>query len=63
MLIPVTCINCKVRFNIEVDYEDYFYWKEGMSVQKSFPYLSADERELLISRVCGKCFDSLFPED
>jgi hypothetical protein len=31
----------------------------AVSVQECFPYLSADERELMISGMCGSCFDNL----
>lgn len=30
------------------------------SVQELFPYLSDNQRERLISGICGKCFDAMF---
>jgi hypothetical protein len=38
-------------------------WKEGMLIQDAMPELSADERQLLISGTCGKCWDKMFQED
>ena len=32
----------------------------GVLVQDAFPSLSPEEREQMISGICGKCFDSLF---
>ena len=29
-------------------------------IQDIFPYLNADERELLISNTCAKCWDDMF---
>lgn len=32
-------------------------------VQELFPYLTADERELLLNGFCGPCFDSFCPPE
>lgn len=59
--IKVTCFKCKKEYTINVTEDDYLNWKEGgMLVQDAFPYLSANERELLMSRICGTCFDKMF---
>ena len=42
---------------------DYLDWSEGELVQIAFPYLSAEERETLISGICPKCWDETFGED
>ena len=42
------------------DLEDY---QNEELIQNAFPYLTPDERELIISRICGKCFDKMFGED
>lgn len=39
---------------------DFKEWESGQPIQSVAPYLSEDERELLISGVCGKCFDDMF---
>jgi hypothetical protein len=39
---------------------DYERWQNGEHIQNVAPYLSADDRELLISGMCGKCFDEIF---
>lgn len=33
------------------------------NIQDIFPDLSADDREILISGICGSCYDKLFSED
>ena len=32
-------------------------------IQNAMPNLSADDRELLISGICGPCFDKMFPPE
>ena len=39
---------------------DYEAWENGKLIQDVMPYLSADEREVLISGICGPCFDKMF---
>ena len=46
-----------------VSNHDLKRWEDGELIQDAMPYLSAGERELLISGVCGKCFDKMFEED
>ena len=36
--------------------------KSGKLIQNFFPKLTPGEREILISGICGKCFDKMFPE-
>lgn len=61
--IQVSCLNCHKDYSLEVLAEDVIKYKNGAFVQDAFPYLSADERELLISKTCGACFDEMFGED
>ena len=56
------CSRCKQPQTIYVYKEDWDAWLGGKVIQEAFPYLSADERELLISGICGTCFDNMFKE-
>lgn len=59
-----TCNRCKDQVEMKVVQEDYEAWENGeFLIQDAFPYLSADEREVLISGMCGPCFDKLFADD
>ena len=60
--IHATCNMCKKDYDVWVEDEDYKEWIEGKACEKAFPYLSADDRELLISGTCGPCFDDMFGE-
>jgi hypothetical protein len=45
-----------------VNSDDLQQWKDGELIQDAMPYLSADEREILISNICGLCFEQMFGE-
>jgi hypothetical protein len=61
--MKITCQQCSEVHVVEVVFKDWSDWRSGKLAQDAFPYLSADERELLISGVCGKCFEEMFPPD
>tara|TARA_Y100000034_G_scaffold9382_1_gene10058 strand:- start:615 stop:815 length:201 start_codon:yes stop_codon:yes gene_type:complete len=58
-----TCNRCKGQVEMQVQAEDYEAWENGELIQNAMPYLSADEREVLISGMCGPCFDNLFGDE
>ena len=58
--ITEACRKCGDRHTMLVCITDYADWQMGKYIQDAMPYLSADERELLISGICGPCFDKMF---
>jgi hypothetical protein len=44
-------------------YKDYLDWQNGVLAQVAFPYLSANEREALISGICPTCWEKMFGGD
>lgn len=60
--VSTQCWRCDKKFTIVCNSEDYEAWQSGQLVQDVLAYLSADERELLISGTCGKCWDEMFGE-
>lgn len=54
------CNSCKELHQIEVYAEDLQAWENGKLIQEAMPYLPPDIRELMISGICGKCFDEMF---
>ena len=68
MKIRTKCVNCDVHFQFVVNGDDWRAWKSGRPIQDSLPYLSAEERELLLTCRCLECFErdendfSEFPE-
>ena len=57
------CVHCDETYQINLNYEDVQAWKDGTLIQDALPYLNADQRELLISKTCGSCFDKMFGVD
>lgn len=54
---------CGKRYTFDIDPEDYYRFQHGTFAQDAFPYLTSDQRELLISQTCGDCFNRMFPPD
>ena len=59
----ITCRMCATTHTLLVTDVDVTNWRNGAFVQDAFPYLSADERELILSQSCGPCYDKMFPEE
>lgn len=57
------CIYCGKEQSVRVDAEAAIKFREGGFAQDCFPDLSADEKEFLISGICGACWDKMFPEE
>lgn len=58
--IVTECPFCGHANFVEVNEDDYLDWQDGKLAQDAFPYLSADEREMLISGICPTCWDGMF---
>ena len=58
-----TCRQCKDQVEMQVYAEDVAAWENGELIQNALPYLSAGEREVLISGTCDSCWDKMFPSD
>ena len=61
--LELPCQMCNEPVTIWFDIADWNDWQGGTLIQDAMPYLDLDEREMLISRTCGKCWEKLFPED
>lgn len=60
--VEVRCAMCGTLYAIMYNRQDMMDWLSGQGfIQDIMPYLSDAERELLISRTCGSCFDKMFP--
>jgi hypothetical protein len=57
-----TCVSCKQTSIVFVPMHQFNAWRNGALAQDAFPYLHADQRELLISGTCPDCFEKLFGE-
>lgn len=60
LTVEISCPICGCVHTVEVDEVDFIAWQEGELAQRAFPYLSATEREQLISQFCPQCQESIF---
>lgn len=57
------CIHCQQDNFITMDELDYFEWKIKKNyVQTVFPWLSPDQREILVSGTHPKCWNEAFSD-
>jgi hypothetical protein len=62
-VVEATCMWCGTKHDVEVNERDFHNWQSGVNIQNAMPYLTDDEREILISKTCGKCYDEMFEEE
>lgn len=55
------CPMCDEVHAVMVHAADYHRWTSGTLIQVAFPYLNADDRELLMTGICGACYAMLEP--
>lgn len=58
--MTVQCRQCRESIDIPFTEEQLKRWKAGELIQRVMPELSPDQREVLISGICGTCFDRIF---
>lgn len=61
--VVTQCPFCGHGNEVEVNESDYLDWQDGKMAQDAFPYLSANEREMLISGICPTCWNKMFRDD
>ena len=62
LLITKPCPYCERIQKVAVPESGFKAWKSGTRIQDALPGLTADEREILLSGVCPKCWDEVFGE-
>ncbi len=56
------CVFCNESWAVEVNLTDLEKYESGALVQNAFPYLSATDRECIVSGMCPTCQDKIFGE-
>ncbi|HAI57822.1 MAG TPA: hypothetical protein DCM04_07750 [Saprospirales bacterium] len=60
----VKCDHCGIDYVILAERADMESWVSGDKyIQEALPYLTAAERELLISKTCDKCWKKMYGID
>lgn len=60
IVLGIACEQCGEQHFIAVNRTDWQDYLDGKLAQDAFPYLQADNRELIISKICDKCFNKIF---
>lgn len=58
--MKITCKVCNIEYDVNVTQAQIISHACGTLAQDAFDNLNADERELLISGICGNCYDEMF---
>lgn len=61
--IETVCPECNGTTELNVMYSQIVAWKNGTLIQHAFPTLDIDEREMLMTGTCVKCWDKMFGEE
>jgi hypothetical protein len=61
--IDAKCSSCGRVVDFELPLDGWNAWNRGELIQRCFPDMDADRREILISGICGTCFEELFKEE
>jgi hypothetical protein len=62
--IARNCIITKKIYSVRVNIDDYMNWQNGsILAQQAFPYLSAEDREFLISGISPEGWGQIFSDD
>jgi hypothetical protein len=54
-ILHAFCGECGDHILIAVNSSDYSNWRKGETIETAFPYLSLDERDLLLYGSCTSC--------
>jgi hypothetical protein len=63
VLVEGPCYSCSEKQAVVVKTADLSRFRAGDFAQDCFPYLSAPEREFLISGICDKCWNDMFGDE
>lgn len=53
------CMICEGVGRVEVEESDFYKWQKDTLIQDAFPYLSDDQREMLMTGTHSKCWDEM----
>lgn len=61
--IGVHCPNCSQVIELPITEEELLSWDGRKHIQEQFPQLTPELREMLISGICPKCWNEIFPPE
>ena len=61
--VLITCKECGTDHTLSATKEEIEKWKGGALVQRAFPNMSPEQREMFISGICPECWEKIFPKE
>jgi hypothetical protein len=61
--IKTHCPVCNKHNNVFVEEEEYKAYQAGAHIQSSLVSNTPEEREMLLTGICGECWNNIFAED
>lgn len=61
--VEVRCPVCGKVYTVRVPHEGFIKWENGDRIQECMPHLSNEDREALITGICGDCWNRMYGED
>lgn len=61
--VECRCPICGKSYTVIVPHEGFIKWRNGGRVQECMPQLSNEERESLMTGICGECWGRMYGED
>ena len=58
--VVLVCAMCHETYTYVVSFEQYMSWRAGDLVQRAFPDMPREDREMFVSETCNSCFHKLF---
>jgi len=55
MVVSKRCVMCENTVTLELTTKEYIAWKEGKAIKEAMPDLAKDDRDFLVSGICGVC--------
>ena len=63
LIVEMFCPLCGKKHLVSVREKDYLAWRNGTLIQKAMPYLSAEQRDQLVTEICPHCQKKIFGSD
>ena len=61
--MQVNCVKCDRPVDVPCTEQQIKVWQDGEMIQNAMPNLTADQREMLITGICGICWEVMFGQD
>lgn len=61
--VEVRCPMCGNSYIITVPHDGFIRWRNGDRIQECMPSLSNEDRESLMTGICGDCWNNMYGED